>query len=63
MGKLEFSGLKIRPLGPDDALVLGYWHLKRRVGDLGGVFSLVFQRFPAGWRIIHDHTSEQKKTP
>ncbi|PYU05389.1 MAG: DUF4440 domain-containing protein, partial [Acidobacteria bacterium] len=20
-------------------------------------FTLVFQRFPAGWKIIHDHTS------
>jgi len=21
------------------------------------VFSLVWQRFPEGWRIVHDHTS------
>ena len=33
------------------------WHLKRDKDDLGGVFSLVWQRFPEGWRIIHDHTS------
>jgi len=57
MGKLEFSGLEIRPLGPDAALVLGRWHLTRTIGDVGGVFSLVFRRFPEGWRIIHDHTS------
>jgi len=63
MGKLEFSGLEIRPLGSDDALALGYWHVRRHAGDLGGVFSLVFQRFPAGWRIVHDHTSAQKKAP
>ena len=25
--------------------------------DIGGVFTLVFQRFEEGWRIIHDHTS------
>ena len=63
MGELEFSGLEIRPLGTDSALVVGHWHLKRPVGDAGGVFSLVFHRFPVGWRIIHDHTSAQKQTP
>jgi uncharacterized protein (TIGR02246 family) len=58
MGKLDFSGLEFRFLGPDAALVLGRWHLERQTGDVGGVFSLVFARFPEGWRIIHDHTSE-----
>lgn len=57
MGKLEFSALEVRVLNPDAALVLGHWHLTREKGDIGGVFSLVFQRFPEGWRIIHDHTS------
>lgn len=58
MGKLDFSALEIRPLGRDAALVLGQWHLTRAQGDIGGVFSLVLQRFPnQGWRIIHDHTS------
>jgi len=63
MGELDFSGLEIRILAPDVALVLGHWHLKRADGDVGGVFTLVFRRFPAGWRIIHDHTSAQKQTP
>ena len=58
MGKLEFSGLEFRSLSPDAALVLGHWHLERQKGDVGGVFTLVFERFPEGWRIIHDHTSE-----
>jgi ketosteroid isomerase-like protein len=57
MGQLEFSDLQFRFLGPDAALVLGHWHLTRAKGDIGGVFSLVWQRFPEGWRIIHDHTS------
>jgi uncharacterized protein (TIGR02246 family) len=57
MGHLEFSDLEFRFLGPDAALVLGHWHLTRAKGDIGGVFSLVWQRFPEGWRIIHDHTS------
>ena len=57
MGHLDFSELEMRSLGPDAALLLGRWHLKRHTGNLGGVYSLVFQRFPEGWRIVHDHTS------
>jgi beta-aspartyl-peptidase (threonine type) len=57
MGQLDFSGLEFHFLGTDAALVLGHWHLARAQGDIGGVFSLVWQRFPEGWRIIHDHTS------
>jgi ketosteroid isomerase-like protein len=57
MGQLDFSQLDFRFLGPDAALVLGRWHLVREKGAIGGVFSLVWQRFPEGWRIIHDHTS------
>ena len=57
MGTLDFSNLEFRFLGPDAALVLGHWHLKREKDDLGGVFSLVWRRFPEGWRVIHDHTS------
>ena len=57
MGQLDFSELEFRFLGPDAALVLGRWHLKRENDELGGVFSLVWERFPDGWKIIHDHTS------
>jgi ketosteroid isomerase-like protein len=58
MGHLDFTDLEVRILGPAAALVLGKWHLKRDAGDIGGVFSLVFQRLPEGWKIIHDHTSQ-----
>jgi beta-aspartyl-peptidase (threonine type) len=61
MGQLDFSGLEFHFLGSDAALVLGHWHLARERGDIGGVFSLVWQRFPEGWRIIHDHTSTVEK--
>ena len=57
MGQLDFSNLEFRFLGPDAALVLGKWHLQREKDELGGVFTLVWQRFPNGWKIIHDHTS------
>ena len=60
MGHLDFSELEFHFTGNDGALVIGHWHLTRENsagGDIGGVFSLVWQRFPEGWRIIHDHTS------
>jgi ketosteroid isomerase-like protein len=62
MGRLGFSDLEFRFLGSDAALVLGHWHLARAKGDVGGVFSLVWQRFPEGWRVIHDHTSVVAET-
>jgi ketosteroid isomerase-like protein len=63
MGKLDFSELEVRPLGPDAALVLGHWHLQRQIGDVGGIFTLVLQKFPEGWRIIHDHTTQSPSDP
>lgn len=57
MGQLDFSELEFRFLGPDAALVLGRWHLQREKDEPGGVFTLVWQRFPDGWKIVHDHTS------
>jgi uncharacterized protein (TIGR02246 family) len=57
MGQLDFSELEFRFLGPQAALVLGRWHLKREKDEVAGVFTLVWQRFPDGWKIIHDHTS------
>ncbi|HVM74194.1 MAG TPA: nuclear transport factor 2 family protein [Candidatus Saccharimonadales bacterium] len=61
MGHLDFSDIEIRLLGNDAALVLGRWHLQRANDAPTGVFTLVFQRFPEGWRIIHDHTSADAK--
>lgn len=57
MGHLDFTDLEVHALGQSAALVLGRWHLTRPAGDVGGVFSLVFQKFPEGWKIVHDHTS------
>jgi ketosteroid isomerase-like protein len=57
MGRLDFTDLEVHPLGIDAAFVLGRWHLQRPTDELGGVFTLVFQRFPQGWKIVHDHTS------
>jgi beta-aspartyl-peptidase (threonine type) len=57
MGKLTFSELQVEVLGPDSAFVRGRWQLVRRKDRPGGLFTLIFRRFPEGWRIVHDHTS------
>ncbi len=58
MGKLEFANLRIEMLGPDSAFVRGEFHLKMSDGKTPqGRFTLVFRKFPDGWKIIHDHSS------
>lgn len=58
MGTLEFSSLGIEMLGPEAAFVRGEWHLTMPDGKTPhGLFTLVFRRFPGGWKIVHDHTS------
>ncbi len=58
MGTLEFSGLNIQRLSADAAFVRGQFHLKMSSGkESSGIFTLIFRKFPDGWRIIHDHTS------
>jgi ketosteroid isomerase-like protein len=57
MGRLLFSEIKITPLGSDAAIVLGRWQLVRQKDKPHGIFTLLFRRTPAGWRIVHDHTS------
>ena len=57
MGTLTFSEIEITPLSSDSALVLGRWKLVRKSDKPHGIFTLLFRRTPAGWRIVHDHTS------
>jgi len=57
MGTLSFSELKIELLGPDSAFVRGRWKLITNKEPLGGLFTLVLNKKPEGWRIVHDHTS------
>jgi beta-aspartyl-peptidase (threonine type) len=58
MGKLDFSDLGIEMLGADAAFVRGAWLLTMPDGKTPhGLFTLVFRRFPEGWKIVHDHTS------
>ncbi|MFP5228928.1 MAG: YybH family protein [Acidobacteriota bacterium] len=60
MGRLAFTDLDVRMLGPEHAVVTGHFHLTRTAaggGDASGVFSLIFERKAGAWKIILDHTS------
>ena len=57
MGKLSFSEIEITLLGPESAVALGRWELKRAKDNQHGRFTLIFRRTPDGWKIVHDHTS------
>ena len=58
MGKLEFKDLRVESLGTLSAFVRGKFQLTLSNGKQPhGLFTLVFRKFPEGWRIIHDHSS------
>ncbi len=60
MGKLAFSELEFHVLDARYVDVVGHFHLERTDaggGSADGVFTLLFQKTPKGWKIIQDHTS------
>ncbi|GAA4386641.1 nuclear transport factor 2 family protein [Hymenobacter koreensis] len=58
MGQLTFSELRVTPLSPDAAHVVGHWHLRRpAAGDLQGWFTLLFRQQNGQWVIVADHSS------
>lgn len=60
MGQLSFSELDAHPISDTLAICLGRYHLDRPRKDGGpadGIFSLVLEKSPDGWKIILDHTS------
>lgn len=60
MGKLDFMDLSITILGPESAVARGRWRLKMKNGEQPhGLFTVIFRKFPEGWRIIHDHSSAE----
>lgn len=56
--QLRFDQLEVRALGTDHALMTGRFTLAGGgKPDQTGRFSLTWMRTPAGWRILHDHSS------
>lgn len=60
MGQLSFSDLEPRLLNDHVAVMTGKYSLERGKkfgGNASGLFSLVFEKTDAGWKIVLDHTS------
>ena len=57
MGKLDFTLIDVKRLSQEYYSVVGKWHLKRTVGDIGGTFTLLFKKIKKQWLIIQDHSS------
>ncbi len=64
MGTLSFTDLRVEPLSADAAFVRGQFHLVMPDGKQPhGVFTLIFRKFPEGWRIVHDHSCAAPEPP
>ena len=61
MGVLTFSDIEISLLAPDATVVFGRWKLRRKNDSPHGLFTLLFRKTGAGWRIVADHTSSATK--
>jgi ketosteroid isomerase-like protein len=57
MGKLDFEIINMKRLSVMYYSVVGKWHLKRTIGDVGGAFTLIFKKIKKKWVIIQDHSS------
>jgi ketosteroid isomerase-like protein len=57
MGKLDFEIISMKRLSVMYYSVVGKWHLKRSIGDIGGAFTLLFKKIKKKWVIIQDHSS------
>ena len=57
MGKLSFDFLQMKALTPLYYYVIGKWSLQRSAGNIGGYFTLLFQKIKGQWLIIADHSS------
>jgi uncharacterized protein (TIGR02246 family) len=56
--QLRYENVELRPLGRDQAIMTGKFVLSGGGrADKSGWFTLLWQRTPEGWRIVHDHSS------
>lgn len=55
---LTYDHLEIRPIGPSQAVVTGQYILTGAgLPNRTGWFTTIWVRTPAGWRMVHDHSS------
>ena len=57
MGQLQFTIINVKKLSSQWYQVVGKWHLKRTIGDVGGHFTLLLRKIKGNWVIVADHSS------
>lgn len=59
MGTLRFNNKSLDIIGEEAIFVIGEWHLLRRdsLGDLKGMYSLIWEKKEGEWVITTDHSS------
>lgn len=57
MGELTFSIVSVELLSENNCYVIGSWNLKRKKGDVGGFYTLLWKKIKGQWVIVSDHTS------
>lgn len=57
MGTLTFGILHLTRISDDAYQMVGKWDLSRSMGDIGGIFTLLWRRIDGQWLIVSDHTS------
>lgn len=57
MGELDFDILQVKRLSVLYFFIMGKWHLTRKMGDVGGHFTLLFKKVKDKWVIVSDHSS------
>ena len=56
MGQLSFDIIKVDKRSKKVITLVGKFHLKREIGDLEGIFLLVWKKIKCEWKIVVDQT-------
>lgn len=56
-GVLEFTDIEVKVQSCEHAYVTGRWQVSLADSTKEGLFTLIFKKLDAGWKIIHDHSS------
>lgn len=56
MGQLSFDIIKVDKRSKKVITLIGKFHLKREIGDLEGIFLLVWKKIKGEWKIVADQT-------
>jgi ketosteroid isomerase-like protein len=57
MGTLKFDIKQVRNMGKGTYFVLGAWFLERKVGNVQGMYTLIWRKINGQWKIVVDHSS------